>query len=207
MARSPASHLKVLSTHAQLGVPDGLSVMYRSDVGLSYGLFVKRANGSGPAKMLLDLDQEIHNGLWSSDGQWLLFRTNAPQDVYAIRPGIDSIPVPLLNEEFNETAPALSPNGKWLAYVSDESGRSEVYVRSFPNVADTKRQVSTDGGVEPVWAHSGQELFLQECGAGVGGCNRGNESDIHGGGESCVIHVPRGIQQLLWERNLQRFSR
>jgi len=141
--------------------PDGRSVMYRSDAGLSYDLFIKRADGSGPAEVLLDLDQDLAEGLWSSDGQWLVVRTDAPRNVYAMRPGIDSVPVPLLTEEFNETAPALSPDGQWLAYVSDESGRSEVYVRSFPNVADTKQQVSTDGGVELRWAHSGQELFYK----------------------------------------------
>jgi hypothetical protein len=81
--------------------------------------------------------------------------------VYAIRPGIDSVATPLLTEEFSEAAPVLSPDGRWLAYVSNESGRSEVYVRSFPNVRDTKRQVSTEGGVEPMWAHSGDELFYK----------------------------------------------
>ena len=141
--------------------PDGRSVMYRSDIGLSYDLLVKRADGSGPAEVLLDLDEDLAEGLWSSDGQWLVVRTDPPRNVYAVRPGIDSVPVPLLTEEFNERAPALSPDGQWLAYVSDESGRNEVYVRSFPNVADTKQQVSTDGGVEPRWAHSGQELFYK----------------------------------------------
>ncbi len=140
--------------------PDGLSVVYRSDVGLSYALFVNRADGTGPADVLLDLDRDLAEGLWSSDGQWLVFRTDA-LDVYAIRPGKDSVPVALLTEEFREAAPTLSPDGHWLAYVSDESGRAEVYVRSFPNVADTKRQVSTEGGVEPRWAHSGQELFYK----------------------------------------------
>ncbi len=141
--------------------PDDLSVMYRSDIGLSYGLFEKRADGTGPADVLLDIDQEVDDGLWSSDGQWLVFRTNAPRNVYAMRSGTDSVPVPLLTGEFNETAPALSSDGQWLAYVSDESGRPEVYVRSFPNVGDTKRQVSAEGGVEPRWAHSGQELFYK----------------------------------------------
>jgi hypothetical protein len=68
---------------------------------------------------------------------------------------------PLLDEAFFESGPALSPNGRWLAYVSDESGFPQVYVRSFPNVNDTKRQVSTDGGLEPLWSHSGRELFYK----------------------------------------------
>jgi hypothetical protein len=56
----------------------------------------------------------------------------------------------------------LSPDGRWLAYVSDESGTSEVYVISFPDVTEFKRQVSVGGGVEPMWAHSGDELFYKD---------------------------------------------
>ena len=68
---------------------------------------------------------------------------------------------PLVATRFEEYAPTLSPDGRWLAYVSEESGRSEVYVRSFPNVAEIKQLVSTVGGSEPVWAHSGRELFYK----------------------------------------------
>ncbi len=71
-------------------------------------------------------------------------------------------PVPLVATEFLETAPRVSPDGRWLAYVSNESGPREVYVRPFPNTNDGKWLVSTDGGREPVWAHSGRELFYQE---------------------------------------------
>ena len=124
-------------------------------------LFRRRADGSGPAERLLDWDRPPSEGLWSNDGQWLVVRTDGARDIFALRPGVDSVPQPLLSMAFDETAPALSPDGRWMAYVSDESGRSEVYVRSFPNVEDTQRQVSTDGGVEPVWAHSGRELFYK----------------------------------------------
>ena len=60
-----------------------------------------------------------------------------------------------------EEAPSLSPDGRWLAYTSDESGRREVYVRPFPNVSEARQLVSTDGGSEPLWAHSGRELFYR----------------------------------------------
>jgi serine/threonine-protein kinase len=72
---------------------------------------------------------------------------------------IDTVPEPLVVTEFDEKAIALSPDGRWLAYESDETGRNEVYVRPFPEVGAGKWQVSTGGGVMPVWAHSGQELF------------------------------------------------
>jgi hypothetical protein len=67
--------------------------------------------------------------------------------------------VPLLTSPARETNPALSPDGKWLAYASDESGTSEVYVRPFPDVGSAKWQVSLSGGNSPIWARNGRELF------------------------------------------------
>ncbi len=140
---------------------DGRFVLYRSEAELSYDIKVRLADGTGPAEMLLAWDRDINHARWSNDGQWLLVVTDPPMDVYAVRPETDSVPMPILTEEFSEAAPVLSPDGRWLAYVSNESGRNEVYVRSFPNVRDTKRQVSTEGGMEPMWAHSGDELFYK----------------------------------------------
>ena len=70
----------------------------------------------------------------------------------------DAKPRPLLRTRFNEYQPRLSPDGRWLAYVSDESGRDEVYVRPFPEVDKGKWQVSTSGGVYPLWSPDGREL-------------------------------------------------
>jgi len=69
-------------------------------------------------------------------------------------------PEPFLDSPFNEISPTFSPNGRWLAYVSDESGRNEVYVRSFPGPGG-KWPISSDGGTEPVWAPDGRELFYR----------------------------------------------
>ena len=68
----------------------------------------------------------------------------------------------LLNEPFNELNPVLSPDGNWMAYESDESGRFEIYVRPFPNVDDDLIQVSSAGGVTPLWSRDGRELFYLE---------------------------------------------
>jgi dipeptidyl aminopeptidase/acylaminoacyl peptidase len=69
---------------------------------------------------------------------------------------------PLLQEKHNETAPRISPDGQWLAYASDESGRLEVYVRPFPDVdSGGKWQVSTSGGDSPLWSPTGHELFYR----------------------------------------------
>ena len=80
------------------------------------------------------------------------------RDIYARRVSQDSVGRPLVNSEFDEVAPALSPDGRWLAFVSVESGEPNVYVRPFPS-ADAQWRVSTNGGMGPVWARDGAELF------------------------------------------------
>jgi hypothetical protein len=85
------------------------------------------------------------------------------RDLFARRLGSDSS-IALVASRADEKAPALSPDGRWLAYVSNESGVSEVYVRPFPNTADGRWQISISGGAEPVWANSGRELFYRSIG-------------------------------------------
>ncbi|MDA2934175.1 hypothetical protein MYX82_07510 [Acidobacteria bacterium AH-259-D05] len=70
-------------------------------------------------------------------------------------------PRPFLQAQFNELGPVFSPDGRWLAYVSDESSRNEIYVRPFPKVEEGKWQISTEGGVEIRWAANGRELFYR----------------------------------------------
>jgi serine/threonine-protein kinase len=98
----------------------------------------------------------------SHDGRWLLLRRVVSEegngDIYALQTG-DSTLTPLLATPAREVSPALSPDGKWLAYVSTESGKPEVYVRPFPDVGSAKWQVSLSGGFTPTWAHSGKELY------------------------------------------------
>jgi len=90
-------------------------------------------------------------------------RQTGDSDIVGFRPGVDSATTPLVaSADFAEQDPALSPDGRWLAYTSDETGRNEVYVRPFPNVESARVQVSADGGFSPLWAHSGSELFFAE---------------------------------------------
>ncbi len=144
--------------------PRDESVMYVSDeLSPSLDLLSRRADGSGATEVVLDLDEEIAEGLWSRDGRWLVVRLNPPdRNILALRPGVDSLPIPLMATEFLETAPTLSPDGRWLAYVSSETGQSEVYVRPFPDTEASKHLISIDGGREPLWAHSGRELFYKD---------------------------------------------
>ena len=123
-----------------------------------------RAGGTGEVTTLVDAERNIPEAFFSSDGEWLVYRAGSPSsnsnpDIFALRLGVDSVGRALLVEDYTEMVPALSPDGRWLAYVSDETGRGEVYVRPFPDVNSAKRQVSTAGGFKPVWSHSGRELF------------------------------------------------
>ena len=147
--------------------PDGESVLYVSNQESNADLYMKRADGSAMAELVLDLEPPIWEGIWSSDGEWLVYRVGGTvgglneRDMYAIRPGRDSVAVQLLGSEFDERGPDLSPDGRWLVYVSNESGQDEIYVRPFPNVGEARWQVSTGGGTEPMWAHDGREIFYR----------------------------------------------
>jgi serine/threonine-protein kinase len=142
---------------------DGRSLLYITDAGTGAGLpTLSRADGTGPPQTLLKSPFSFGQTLQSRDGRWILLRRSLSEpgggDIYAMKAG-DSTLVPLLTTSAQETAPALSPDGRWLAYSSDESGTQEVYVRPFPDVASGRWQVSLNGGTAPRWARSGRELF------------------------------------------------
>jgi hypothetical protein len=149
---------------------DGKSVAFttgRIEPGQNRDIYQRLADGSRPATLLLDDEASIDEVTFSRDGAWLLYRTGitaGERDLYARRLGTDSS-IALLASKADENSPALSPDGRWLAYVSNESGSTEVYVRPFPNTADGRWQISAQGGSEPVWAHSGRELFYRTSGA------------------------------------------
>jgi len=143
--------------------PDGRWVGYYTTQTPVRSFFVARADGSARPDTLLRRPRELWEGTWSRDGQWLVYREgSAPSaDLMAVRTDGDTTPVTLVATSFNERSPTLSPDGRWLAYTSDESGVNEIYVRPFPETAQAKQQVSLHGGIEPLWAHSGRELFYR----------------------------------------------
>jgi serine/threonine-protein kinase len=149
--------------------PDGRSVSFSSYRAGSVDLWTKRADGSTQAALQLHEKRGIYSARWSPDGKWLVFRTDRSKtgagDILGIRPGIDTVAVQLVATRFTETAPAISPDGRWLAYSSNKSGPYEVYVVPFPNTSATEWAVSVGGGTEPLWSHSGKELFYRD-GAG-----------------------------------------
>jgi hypothetical protein len=145
---------------------DGRSVTFTSNASVSLDLWTKRADGSAPQSLQLHQSRDMAESLWSPDGAWLIYRTGIRTagrgDILAIRPGKDTVPVPLVATSFSELTPAISPDGRWLAYSSDETGVREVYVVPFPNSGTGKWAVSTHGGSEPLWSHHSGELFYRD---------------------------------------------
>jgi dipeptidyl aminopeptidase/acylaminoacyl peptidase len=139
-------------------LPDGRTVSFTSDRSGSTRIMAKRADGSVPAEVVLELgsDATAQEAVWHPRERWLVYR-QTPRDIYAISPTGDTVPI--VATPFEERAPALSPDGRWLAYQSDESGRFEVYVRPFPNSSSGKWQISTDGGIVPRWSPDGRALY------------------------------------------------
>jgi Tol biopolymer transport system component len=145
--------------------PDGSQVLFLGDRGDGAGVpFVRRADGVGTATRLRPSTVGFGQAVESPDGRWLILRRVLSDpgngDIFGVRVG-DTALVPLVTSPAREVFPAVSPDMKWLAYSSDESGTFEVYVRPFPNVAAARWQVSTAGGSAPLWSHSGKELFFR----------------------------------------------
>ena len=148
--------------------PTGNEIAFASfREGKSYGIFVRPADGGGAAEALTATPLWEGPGDWSADGQFLLYDLDHPErgdDIWYLKrksdgEGFDE--VPFLQTPFNEQNPKLSPDGNFVAYQSDESGRFEVYVRPFPE-GDGKWPVSRSGGEDPRWSRDGKELFYVE---------------------------------------------
>jgi hypothetical protein len=148
--------------------PDGRSVTFLSNMsgGTSqddFEVYLMPVDGSAPPQSFLRHSFGLWEAELSRDGQWLVVRSDeggGDGNVRARRLGGDTALVGLLVDKNLTTQVALSPDSRWLAYVSNASGRREVYVSPFPGMAST-RLISRDGGTEPRWAHSGRELFYK----------------------------------------------
>ena len=145
--------------------PDGREVYYVNDrAGSGVGpAYAHRADGTGAARLIKSSPQDDYGQLViSRDGKWLLLRTapvgSGTSDILGMHLP-DTALVPLVASSATALHPALSPDGRWLAYSSNESGTFEVYVRPFPETSSAKWQVSTAGGAEPAWGKDGRRLF------------------------------------------------
>jgi len=145
----------------QVWSPDGRDLIFSSDKDGTDNLYRKRADGSGEIERLTESDQAQWASSWSRDGRHVVLTSS--------RSGFDLEVLPLegerklqtfLSTPFREADAVFSPDGRWLAYASNESGRLEVYVRPHPQ-AGGRWQVSDGGGAYPRWSRDGRELFYR----------------------------------------------
>jgi dipeptidyl aminopeptidase/acylaminoacyl peptidase len=142
--------------------PDGTQLAYTSEPGPIYQMFLKSVNGSSQAEPIFASEYARYPSSFSPDRKTLAFVENHPKTGWDIWTGSikgEGKPKPFLQTGHFESYPAFSPDGQWMAYQSDKSGRMQVYVTGYPDGRDEK-QISLDGGAEPRWGPSGKELFF-----------------------------------------------
>ena len=154
--------------------PDGKHIVFGSHSPGASSIRLIRADGAGEAQLLLESKGDLDPHSFSPDGRRLAFAdvgANTGEDLWTLpldvsdpdhpKPGNPAL---FLRTPFDEMEPAFSPDGRWIAYFSNESARDEVYVRSFPGGSPSgsgKWQISTGGGAHPIWSRNGRELFYE----------------------------------------------
>jgi len=144
--------------------PDGREVAFVRDSGATSDVYAHAVDGSGRERRLVHIEQPIQETVWMPDGRWILVRTDnnaaASADIIAISTTGDSARVMVASSPAVETEPAVSPDGRWIAYSSNETGNFEIYVRPFPGSAEARWPVSSGGGRSPAWSKDGRALYF-----------------------------------------------
>jgi Tol biopolymer transport system component len=141
--------------------PDGSRIVFSSGRAGPDDLYWKPSNGAGTEELLFKSVNRKVPSDWSSDGRFVLYSettTNNSSDIWALPLFGDKQPIPIVQSSFGEGQAKFSPDGRWIVYVSNESGTPQVYVQNFPD-AGRKLMVSINGGFEPRWRRDGKELF------------------------------------------------
>jgi len=148
--------------------PDGSRIVFGSLRNGKWGLYEKPGSGTGAEQLLVESDSPKMPMAWSPDGMLLAYWVNDPKtgsDQWILPfAGGDRKSSPLLQTIFNESHPQISPNGKWIAYQSNETGTVEIYVRPFP-AGEGKWQISANGGSWTRWRADGREIFYMTAGS------------------------------------------
>ncbi|HKE20778.1 MAG TPA: protein kinase, partial [Bryobacteraceae bacterium] len=142
--------------------PDGARLAFAIRTTGSIGIYQKTSNGVGNEEVLLKSDALLYPYDWSPDGRFLVYGipSGSHYDLWYLPvTGDDRQPKAYLQSQFSQTQAQFSPDGRFVAYTSDENGRSEIYVRPFPNASGGRWLVSTNGGTQPRWRRDGKELF------------------------------------------------
>jgi eukaryotic-like serine/threonine-protein kinase len=169
--------------------PDGRMILWAARDGNRY---LRSTDGSGKDELLFKA--QTRSGYvdgWSSDGKLITFAggTDKTQtDIWLVGTGGDRKPYPYLQSRFNESWSAISPDGRWMAYVSDQPGKNEILVESIP-VGKGRWQISTEGGNWPVWRRDGKELFFTEGAKLMAAPIRLTETSVEGGKPQALFEV------------------
>jgi eukaryotic-like serine/threonine-protein kinase len=174
--------------------PDGGRVVFGSNQKVHYDLYVKNASGAASEELLYESNTEKWPDDWSRDGRFIVFdsldtKGKTGHDIWVLPLFGDRKPFPYLQTEFDEGAATFSPDGHWLAYQSDETGRFEVYLAPFP-AASGKWQVSQGGGIQPAWNRDGRSLFY------LAPAGKLMEASVRTKGSAVEIGVPRQLFQI-----------
>ncbi len=173
--------------------PDGSRIAYTSVQNGQFNIYVKNTSGAGSAQPLLQSDSQKFPSDWSRDGRYLLFdamagKGNSGNDIWVLPLFGDRKPFPFLQTKYMEGHGRFSPDGRWIAYESNESGNYQIYLSPFPG-GGGKYQVSQGGGVQPEWNHDGSKLYYL---APVG---KLMEASVKEEGSAVEIGTPREIFQ------------
>jgi serine/threonine-protein kinase len=136
--------------------PDGKRVTYMAPGQIRW----KLADGSAGEEVLAGSDRHLHLGGWSPKGDALVARASDTGNIWVLQMNDKKTLRPLVQTPYRMRAATISPDGRWLAYASNDTNRFEVYVQAFPNPG-AKYQISRDGGTEPLWAKNGLKLFYR----------------------------------------------
>jgi dipeptidyl aminopeptidase/acylaminoacyl peptidase len=161
--------------------PDGKRLIYRRIDSGREELWWQPFDRSQPAERLQPMRgiDRIAEGVLSPDSRWLLFRTlslSTGRDIWYRALAGDTTPRPFEVTPYDEAMPRFSPDGRWVAYTSNDGGRTEVFVRPFPGPGG-RTQISADGGTDPVWAPDGRRLFYLN-GTELTAATLGTEQDL-----------------------------
>jgi Tol biopolymer transport system component len=161
LARKILTRLTFETTNSvPLWTADGKRIAYTSEGDRK--VYWKAADGTGKIEPLISATgANVYPWAWSADGKTLVLNNHDSADIGILSMEGDRKWKPLLQEKYAERRPRLSPDGRWIAYMSNESGKFEVYVRPFPGVDGGRWQVSTNGGSSPLWSPDGRELFYR----------------------------------------------
>ena len=141
--------------------PDGELVAFSKLGKGNFDIFACRVDGTGEEMKLAYSPLSETSPNWSRDGEYLVYHTVGPKnnrDIWYLKLNGEKNPKEFLATHFDEACPQISPDGNYISYISNESGRWEVYVKSFP-AGDGKWQVSENGGIHPKWSMGGNEIF------------------------------------------------